>query len=240
VARETRTIVLINGSASMLFYWSMLLKRLRYKVVSVRSAEEALGVMERTLPSVVLTDIPLPGMDGAALLKAIKGSPLFRDVPVVMLTSLDDPAAREACTRMGCSGWFGTDVEPDKLYPVIQSLSETVPRRHIRLAASLTVFVGDGTAIGGAVRTEQTSAISEGGLFVRTRYPQPQNALTPVRVVLNGSEIRAKAVVVYSSAVNEGPAQEPGMGLKFVEITDQDRRLIRLFIKEQLTGDLAR
>src|SRR5512135_2662006 len=96
VARETRTIVLINGSASMLFYWSMLLKRLHYKVVSVRSAEDALGAMERTLPSVVLTDIPLPGMDGVALLKAIKGSPLFRDVPVVMLTSLDDPAAREA------------------------------------------------------------------------------------------------------------------------------------------------
>jgi hypothetical protein len=29
------------------------------------------------------------------------------------------------------------------------------------------------------------------------------------------------------------------MGLKFVEITDEDRRLIRQFIKEQLTGDLA-
>ena len=223
----------------MLFYWGMLLRRLQYKVVSVRSAEDALTAMERTPPSAVLTDIPLSGMDGVALLKAVKGSPLLRDVPVVMLTSHDDPAVREECTRMGCSGWFRTDAEPDTLYPVIQSLSETVPRRHIRLTTSLTVFVGDGTAMGGAVRTEYASAISEGGLFVRTRYPQPQNALTPVRFILKGAEIRARAVVVYSSVVGKGLDQEQGMGLKFVEITDQDRLRIRLFIKEQLTSDLA-
>lgn len=239
MARETRTIILINSSAATQLYWGMLLKRLQYTVVSARSAEEALGSMESAPPSVVLTDVPLPGMDGVALLRAIKDSPLYRDIPVVMLSSIDDPAARDTCTRLGCSGWFSTDVEPDTLYPVLQSLSESIPRRHIRLITSLRVVVGDGTAMGGAVRTEYASAISEGGLFVCTRYPQPQNALTPVRVILNGSEITAKAVVVYSSAAGASPSQEPGMGLKFVEITDQDRSRIRRFIKEQLTKGLS-
>jgi PilZ domain len=101
------------------------------------------------------------------------------------------------------------------------------------------VIVGDGTTMGGSARTEYASAISEGGLYVRTRYPQPQNALTPVRILLNGGEVRAKAVVLYSYAKSEGPYQEPGMGVKFTEISVQDQRLIRQFIKEQLTRDIA-
>jgi len=239
VARETRTILLVDNSASTLFFWGMLLKRLDYKVVSKRNAEDALKAMADARPAIVLTDVVLPGMDGVALLKAIKADPGSRDIPVVMLASTDDEAAKDACMRLGCAAWFLKDVEPDDLYRKLQSLVEETPRSHSRLSTSVPVIVGDGTAMGGTTRTEFASALSEGGLYVRTRYPQPQNALTPVRILLNGNEVRAKAVVLYSYARNEGPYQEPGMGVKFVEISDQDRHLIRQFIKEQLTRDIA-
>ncbi len=240
MAREVRTLLIVDNSATTLFYWGMLLKRLDYKVVSKRSAEAALQVMESAMPAVVLTDIPLSGgMDGVALLRTIKDEPRYRDIPVVMLTTVDDPALKETCMRLGCAAWLGKDVEPDVLYETLQSLSETMPRHHIRLNTSLKVIVGDCTVAGGSERTEYASAISEGGLYVRTQYPQPQNALTPVRILLDGGEVRAKAVVLYSYAKNEGPYQEPGMGIKFVEISDQDRRLIRQFIKEQLTQGIA-
>jgi two-component system chemotaxis response regulator CheY len=222
-----------------LFYWGMLLKRLEYKVVSKRSAEEALKALETAQPAVVLTDVPLPGMDGVALLKALKDNPRYKDIPVIMLTSLVDPAVQDACKRFGCAGWFSKDVEPDALYQALQNLSESAPRQHIRLNTSLKVIVGDGTAMGGTERTEYASAISEGGLYVGTQYPQPRNALTPVRILLDGGEVRAKAMVLYSCAGDEGPYREPGMGIKFVEISDQDRGLIRKFIKEQLTKDIV-
>jgi hypothetical protein len=105
---------------------------------------------------------------------------------------------------------------------------------------SLKVIVGDGSVAGGAERTEYAAAISEGGLYIRTRYPQPRNALTPVRIFLESGELRAKVVVLYSYTSNEGPYQEPGMGIKFVEIEERDRAAIRTFIKEQLTKDIAR
>jgi len=240
LARESRNLLLVDNSATTLFYWGMLLKRLEYKVVSKRSAEAALEVMESAMPAVVLTDIPLSGcIDGVALLRTIKEEPRYRDIPVVMLTSDGDSALKEVCMRLGCSAWFNKDVEPDMLYRKLQALVESTPRQHIRLSTSVKVTVGDGTAMGGSVRTEYASAISEGGLYVRTQYPQPQNALTPVRILLDGGEVRTKAVVLYSYSKNEGPYQEPGMGLKFVEISDEGRRLIRRFIKEQLTRDIA-
>ena len=239
MARETRTILIVDNSATALFYWGMLLKRLEYKVVSKRNAADALKVLETDPPAVVLTEIALFGTDGVTLLKEIKGDPRFKDIPVVMLTSVTDPAAKDACERLGCAAWFGKDVEPDTLYQKLQALVESTPRQHIRLNTSVKVIVGDSTTVGGALRTEYASAISEGGLYVRTQYPQPRNALTPVRVLLDTGEVRAKAVVLYSCAKNEGPYQEPGMGLKFVEISDKDRRLIRQFITEQLTRGIA-
>jgi len=239
VAREVRTLLIVDNNASSLFYWSMLLKRLDYKVVSKRNAEDALKAIADSRPTIVLTDISLPGMDGVALLKAIKADPESRDIPVVMFASTDDAATKHACSRLGCASWFPKDVEPDDLYRKLQSLIEATPQSHIRLATSVKVIVGDGTTVGGSQRTEYASVLSEGGLYVRTHYPQPQHALTPVRILLNGGEVRAKAVVLYSYAKNEGPYKEPGMGIKFTEISDGDRCLIRQFIKEQLSRDIA-
>ena len=238
--RETRTLLLVNSSASSLFFWGMLLKRLEYRVISVRSSEEAFRAMERELPAAVLADSALPGMSGADLIAAMKERARLRDVPVILLSSRDDEEAKADCSRLGCAGWFTADVEPDVLYRAIQSATETAPRQNIRLATSLRVVVGDGTAAGGIERTESATALSEGGMFVRTRYPQPPNALTPVRIDLDGTEVRAKALVLYSSLRSDGPSGEQGMGMKFVEISDRDRGLIRKFVKEQLTRNLSK
>jgi hypothetical protein len=39
--------------------------------------------------------------------------------------------------------------------------------------------------------------------------------------------------------MGQGPFKEPGMGMKFVDIAEEDRLSIRDFIKEQLTADIA-
>jgi two-component system chemotaxis response regulator CheY len=238
MTREVRTLLIVDNSATTMFFWGMLLKRLDYRVASTRSAEEALRILELDPPAAVLTETALPAMDGVGLLKAIKASRRLKKIPVVMLTASDDPVLKAECERLGCAAWFRKDAEPNDLYQKLQSLLEETPRSHIRLSTSVKVVVGDGTTTGGTARTEYASAISEGGLYIRTRYPQPQNAITQVRISLDGNEVRVKAVVLYSYANSEGPYKEPGMGVKFVEISDQDRRLIRTFISEQLTRDI--
>jgi len=41
--------------------------------------------------------------------------------------------------------------------------------------------------------------------------------------------------VLYSHSFGEGPFGEPGMALKFVQITPQDQEQLRLFIREEIT-----
>jgi CheY-like chemotaxis protein len=237
--RETKSILLVDGSTTMLYYHGILLERLEYAVQMATSAESALAAMERAMPSLVLTEISLPLMSGVGLIEKLKLSDRTNKIPVVVLTGERDEKIKAACLGMGCAGYLFKPVEPDLLYRTIQAVLEFTPREHIRLATRLKIVVGDGSSLGGSQRTEYATAISEGGLYVRTLYPQPKNALTPVRITIKGREIEAKAVVLYSYTMEGGPFKEPGMGMKFVEISPKDRELVRSFIREQLTRDIS-
>ncbi len=236
--REIRSILIVDGSASMLFYIGMLLKRLQYKVTTVQSAEDALRSMEDALPSIVVTDIFLPGMSGTELLMRVKNSPRMKSVPVVILSSRSDAELKDECERLGSSGFLCKPVEPDVLYRRLQAVTESIPRANIRVAASLKVVVGAADMMD-IERAESTTEISEGGLFVRTLNPRPKDTKLRVRISLPHREISAKAVVLYSFAPAAGSHKEPGMGMKFIEISDADRREIGSFIKNRLVGDIA-
>lgn len=54
-------------------------------------------------PCLVLLDIRMPVMDGVEALKAIKSRPALRTIPVIMLTTTDDPREVEECYRAGCN-----------------------------------------------------------------------------------------------------------------------------------------
>ncbi len=66
-----RTVLLVDGSATMRYYYAILLKRLEFTVMVAESAEEALTLMENTVPSLILTDIVLPKMSGIDFINTV-------------------------------------------------------------------------------------------------------------------------------------------------------------------------
>jgi len=54
-------------------------------------------------PCLLLLDINMPRLDGIAVLKRLKAEPATRGIPVVMLTTTDDPREVAACYRLGCN-----------------------------------------------------------------------------------------------------------------------------------------
>jgi two-component system chemotaxis response regulator CheY len=236
--RAIRTVLLVDSSSTMLYYYGTLLKRLEYVVLTAASAEEALKIMENTVPSLVITAISLPEMGGIDFIKKMKESDRTSAVPVIVLTAEEEADIRSACVDMGCSAYLIKPADPGHLFRTIQTALEPTPRVNIRLSTSLKAVVGEGSAQDGAERTEYATTISEGGFYLQTLSPRPKNALIPVRIFIKDREIRAKAEVLYSHAMQKGTFREPGMGMKFVEISKEDQSFLRSFIMEQLTSDI--
>jgi CheY-like chemotaxis protein len=76
-------------------------------------------------PDLVYLDIEMPGMDGQEVLRRIKSDPALRDIPVVMLTGVDDQSQRQRAIRGGASGYVVKPAEPRRF---LQAVSASVSR----------------------------------------------------------------------------------------------------------------
>jgi len=59
----------------------------------------------------LLLDIRMPRMDGVEVLEKIKAHPVLRSLPVIMLTTTDDPREIERCYELGCNSYVTKPVE---------------------------------------------------------------------------------------------------------------------------------
>ena len=236
--RGNRTLLVVDRSATHLFYMGTVLRRLEYTVRAAKSAEDALKSMAEALPALVIMDTVLRAMNGIDLLKRMKQDQQLKTVPVIIHSSDDGPGVKERCMAAGCAAYFKKPADIEMLYKAIQAALEFAPRQTIRIETSLRVEVGDGTAPGGAVRQEYATALSEGGLYIKSLTPEPVNMVIPLKLFINDRVIRAAAVVLYSSTKIGGQHKEPGMGMKFVTISTEDRAFVRDYIKEQISKGL--
>jgi len=80
--------------------------------VRARDAEEALRLVRVIRPVVILLDIVLPGMDGWELLKRLKADPESRDIPVIVVSLMEN---RELGLTLGAVDYFVKPVRPSAL-----------------------------------------------------------------------------------------------------------------------------
>jgi DNA-binding response OmpR family regulator len=73
-----------------------------WEVVSAEDGPQALEMVERERPDVVLLDVGLPEMNGFEVLEAIR---LFSDVPVIMLTVRDDELSKVQGLELGADDY---------------------------------------------------------------------------------------------------------------------------------------
>ena len=77
-----------------------------YFVLQAVNAEEGLRLAEAKLPALILLDISLPGMDGLAATRALKGNPATAHIPLVALTAHVMQGDRERVREAGCDGYL--------------------------------------------------------------------------------------------------------------------------------------
>lgn len=101
------------------------------EIVRVRDGQEAIDYIrcqgtfrERKpdAPLLVLLDINMPKVDGIGVLQAMKSDAASAQIPVIMLTTTDDPREVERCYKLGCSVYITKPVQYDEFVEALKRL----------------------------------------------------------------------------------------------------------------------
>ncbi len=187
VKQEKQIVLVVDNDCKKQFFTCIFLQRLNYHVFPVKTAEEALAILELTLPLLIITEISLLQMSGFELLKNVKQNPRTRKVPVLIYTDLKTPTHRKACELAGCAGYLTQPADHNQLYAAVQKATEAEPRRFVRLPTFLDVIVEGQTPSGVGERKVQVTAISEHGMYVSTPDPLPSGTTVPFTLFLDRS-----------------------------------------------------
>lgn len=75
-------------------------------VLNAITAEEALDILKKERPQIILLDLILPGISGFDFLKMIKSIPPLSDIPVIILSNLGEEKDRETAKNLGAKSFL--------------------------------------------------------------------------------------------------------------------------------------
>jgi len=111
------TVLVIDDEAAVRDLMQRFLTKEGFRVVTAAGGEEGLRRARELRPDAITLDVMMPGMDGWAVLSALKADPDVADVPVIMLTIVDD---RNLGYALGASDYLTKPIERDRLVTVLK------------------------------------------------------------------------------------------------------------------------
>jgi len=94
-----------------------------YRVITARNGVEALEVIQKERPALIITDILMPKMDGFSLVHRLRIDPKTRNIPVVFLSATYVlPEDKEFALTLGVTRFIEKPVALDTFLPIIDEL----------------------------------------------------------------------------------------------------------------------
>ena len=93
-----QTVLVVDDEFGVAEVLQSILEDEGYRVVTAINGKQALTRLNEHTADLILLDYMMPIMDGTQTLAAIRKDPAFKNVPVIMMSSLEEAAVRETCT----------------------------------------------------------------------------------------------------------------------------------------------
>jgi len=100
------TVLLVDDDDVNLLLTALALRDRGFEVTEVSSGERALEILANSVPDIIVLDALMPGLDGFSTCERIRRTRGLENVPVLMLTGLDDDASITRAYRVGATDFF--------------------------------------------------------------------------------------------------------------------------------------
>ena len=109
---ERGSVLVVEDNEQNLELVLYLLEEAELDVTVARTADEARSAWNRDVPSLVLLDMHLPGIDGMTLVRELRSDPRTAALPVVAVTAHAMRGDRERFLAAGCNGYIAKPIQP--------------------------------------------------------------------------------------------------------------------------------
>ena len=119
-------MLVVDDSITVRRVTQRLLLREGYRVALAADGLQALERLQEERPTVVLSDIEMPRMDGFDLARNIRADATLRDLPIVMITSRIAQKHRDHAIELGVNHYLGKPYSDEELLSLVRHYAQAV------------------------------------------------------------------------------------------------------------------
>ncbi len=122
-------ILLVEDDEEILNFNSNYLSKNGFSVLKARGGKEALELMEKTLPDLIITDLMMPDMDGLAFLKKVRSKEVTDHIPAIVLSAKASSESRMEALKTGAQAYLSKPFLPDELLTLVVNQLEILSKK---------------------------------------------------------------------------------------------------------------
>lgn len=121
--KNTGPLLVVEDNTDILNLLDTTLTFKGYRVVTARNGNEALAAIEKERPTVIVTDILMPQMDGFSLVHHLRINPNTRDIPIIFLSATYvTPEDKSFAMTLGVIQFIEKPVDFEEFLPALEKL----------------------------------------------------------------------------------------------------------------------
>lgn len=106
VHRYTGKILVVDDEEVNVAFFQLMLGKLGFEVTVAHNGEEALERLEESSPDIILLDLIMPRINGFELTEILKGREQTRDIPIIILSAIDDIKEKVDMLELGIEDYI--------------------------------------------------------------------------------------------------------------------------------------
>ncbi len=128
---ERPRVLLVDDEPFNLDYLVQELEEFELEIVTASDGQEALELIDSSIPDMIFLDIMMPRLDGFGVLERLKAAPLWRDIPVVIISAASDMDKIARGIEMGAEDFLPKPFNPEILQARLKAILEKKRLRDI-------------------------------------------------------------------------------------------------------------
>lgn len=120
-ALHTRKVMVVDDSLTVRRITERFLTKAGYDVILAKDGRDALEQIDHEIPTLVLTDIEMPRMDGFELVRQLRARRETENIPVIMITSRIAQKHHDYAKELGVNHYLGKPYDEDRLLQLVKN-----------------------------------------------------------------------------------------------------------------------